>query len=190
MPSSSPGSLLARLAQALDEAGFRYAVTGGQALLLHSRPRTTLDVGVTVAGYPEDAGRLVETLRAAGIIPLPDDPLAFAHRHYVIPCLDGATGLRVDVTIGFTPYEMEALARAVTAPVMGCPVHYLAPEDLLVHKLVAWRPQDRVDAQELLRAQPHMDLAYVRRWLREFEKALGTRLRARLNRLLRDTRSS
>ncbi|GBD14101.1 hypothetical protein HRbin24_02151 [bacterium HR24] len=190
MPSKSPGSLLVRLAQALDEAGFRYAVTGGQALLVHSRPRVTLDVDITVACPLEDLARLVEALAAAGISPLPDDPLAFARRHYVIPCLDSTTGLRVDVTIGLTPYETEALARAVTVPVMGYPVRYLAPEDLLVHKLVAWRPQDRVDAQELLRAQPHMDLTYVRRWLREFEKALGRPLRARLNRLLRDIPST
>ena len=48
------------------------------------------------------------------------------------------------------------------------------PEDLVVMKMVAHRPQDLIDVESILDAQPRVDLRRVRRWLSEFAAALET----------------
>ncbi|MGB3565055.1 MAG: hypothetical protein WBH85_09195 [Thermoanaerobaculia bacterium] len=48
------GSLLERIALALDNADLPYMVIGGQAVLLHGEPRLTRDIDITVAA---DLGR-------------------------------------------------------------------------------------------------------------------------------------
>ncbi len=180
-----PSELLRRLAAALEGAGWAYAVTGGQAALVWGRPRTTLDIDITVLAGPADVKALLDVLARADIMPLPDDPAAFAQAHYVVPCADVRSGLRVDVTLGVTAYEAEAVGRALPVTVEGQAVRYLSPEDLVVHKLVAGRPQDVADVVEVLRAQPTLDLALVRRCLRLFETGKGRSLTRRLRYLLR-----
>ncbi len=49
----------------------------------------------------------------------------------------------------------------------------IAPEDLLICKLLAGRPQDLQDVEAVLAAQPHLDLARVRSVLGLIEEALG-----------------
>jgi hypothetical protein len=46
------------------------------------------------------------------------------------------------------------------------------PENLLIMKAIAHRPQDMADVQAILAAHPKIDLRRVRRWVKEFSKAL------------------
>lgn len=50
---------------------------------------------------------------------------------------------------------------------------FTAPEDLLICKLLAGRPQDLQDVEAVLAAQPHLDLERVRSVLGLIETALG-----------------
>ena len=55
----------------------------------------------------------------------------------------------------------------------GVSARVCTAEDLLIYKLIATREKDLIDATSLIRRQgATLDLAYVRRWLREFEIAL------------------
>ena len=47
------------------------------------------------------------------------------------------------------------------------------PEDLIIMKAVAHRPQDLADIEAILAAHPKLNLRRVRRWLREFAAALS-----------------
>jgi hypothetical protein len=55
-----------------------------------------------------------------------------------------------------TEYQQEALARATNG--------FLTAEDVLVHKLIAWRPRDKDDIRSILEATREIDDAYVVRW--------------------------
>ena len=46
------------------------------------------------------------------------------------------------------------------------------PENLIIMKAVAHRPQDMADIKALLDANPKMSLRKVRRWVKEFSNAL------------------
>ncbi len=53
-------------------------------------------------------------------------------------------------------------------------IRVCSAEDLIIHKAVAGRPQDIVDIEGVvLRQSKRLDVAYIRRWLREFSDLLA-----------------
>ncbi len=103
---------LTKLARVLDAAGLAYAVMGGQAVLLYGEPRVTRDIDVTVAMGPEGVPALLARLAEAGWRPLPEKPEEFVERHLVLPVEDTGGEVRVDLILGLTAFEREAVARA------------------------------------------------------------------------------
>jgi hypothetical protein len=164
--------LLTRLAAALDEADIPYMVIGGQAVLVHGEPRLTRDIDVTVALGVEGLDRLLATVDQAGLQPLPDDPAAFARETMVLPAIDPGSGIRVDLILSFTTYELEAIERARPAPAGLGSVRFASAEDLIVHKMIAGRPRDLEDVRSILLRNPGLDRESVRSWLRDFEVAV------------------
>jgi hypothetical protein len=58
-------------------------------------------------------------------------------------------------------YQRVALARVHD--------HVLAVEDVIIHKLIAWRPRDRDDVRSVLEAGVPLEHAYLDRWIAEWE---------------------
>ncbi len=63
----------------------------------------------------------------------------------------------------------------------------LTVEDVIVHKLIAWRSKDRDDIASILSPPPSLDVDYIVRWANEWEvtdrwiDALGQRPVPRLS---------
>jgi len=55
----------------------------------------------------------------------------------------------------------------VTCAVEGQQVSLVTAEDLILFKLIASRPRDLIDAQDVLFTQGELDKAYMRRWSQE-----------------------
>ena len=71
------------------------------------------------------------------------------------------------------PLEEEFLERARTVDLGGTIVPLIAVQDLIIAKLLASRPQDLADAQNLWRIHRHnLDKRSIRRTLRLLEEAL------------------
>lgn len=43
-------------------------------------------------------------------------------------------------------------------------------EDVIIQKLIAWRPRDRDDIESILRTRPKLDTDYIERWAGEFDR--------------------
>ena len=95
--------LLIRLGDALDRHALPYMVIGGQAVLVHGEPRLTRDIDITVGVGVDGIDRVLALVAELGLKPLPDDPRAFAVETMVVPALDEASGIRVDLILSFTP---------------------------------------------------------------------------------------
>jgi hypothetical protein len=54
------------LLRCLNAAGVRYLVVGGYAVMIHSEPRYTKDLGIWVDPEPENAQRVVSALATFG----------------------------------------------------------------------------------------------------------------------------
>lgn len=70
------------------------------------------------------------------------------------------SGIRVDVIAAQTEYQIGALERAVDG--------VLTVEDVIIHKLIAWRSKDQADIEQILAADPELDVAYLELWADEW----------------------
>lgn len=70
-------------------------------------------------------------------------------------------GMRVDAISAETTYQVAAIDRAIDG--------ILTVEDVIVHKLLAWRSRDRDDVDSILAAGHHLDEEYIERWAREWQ---------------------
>jgi predicted nucleotidyltransferase len=166
--------LLARLGEALDQGHIPYMIIGGQAVLIHGRLRVTEDVDLTLGVDSSEASQVLSVLRGIGLRPLVDKPEDFIARTYILPMFAEEEKVRVDFAFSFSPYEREAILRALIRKETGYPVRFVTAEDLIIHKLFAGRPRDIEDIRGVLaRKQGKVDRDYLRHWIRQFAQIDG-----------------
>ncbi|HHY35913.1 MAG TPA: hypothetical protein GX510_09865 [Firmicutes bacterium] len=154
----------------LGEQQIPYMVIGGFAVLFWGRSRVTRDLDLTVSCPPDELPVMVEHLRRRFRV-LPPDPLEFAQQHRVIPMQVGE--VRVDLVLAGLPYEEKAIRRARTVVVGGRPIKVCSPEDLIIHKVISDRPQDREDVREIVKRQGRtLDRQYMDPIVAELSRAL------------------
>jgi predicted nucleotidyltransferase len=167
--------LLELIALGLEERGIPYMIIGGQAVLLYGEPRLTRDIDVSLGAGAERLPEVLDLVRNYGWRVLVDSPQDFVSRTMVLPCLEAASGIRVDFIFSFSPYEQQSLVRVRRVRIGKVEVRFAAVEDLIIHKIIAGRPRDLDDVRGILLKRPPLDLAYLRHWFREFDQSLGER---------------
>jgi hypothetical protein len=164
---------LRALAQALADLHTPGMLIGGLAAILHGVPRATRDVDATVLGGNAGLSAILAGLQRFGINPRIPDAIEFARQHQVLLLRHGPSGVDIDVTIAWLPFEVEAIQAAEIRTIDDVPVPVVRPEDLIIYKAVAWRPQDRQDVERLLSSYGQsVDLDRIRKVVREFADAL------------------
>lgn len=125
-----------------------YMVVGAMAQAVWGLPRSTVDVDVTVwveeAGIKDFVGELSKHFNV-----LPSQPLEFIRDTRVLP-VKTPGGVHIDIMFGMSPFEMEALNRAVTRKVAGTDAKFCTAEDLILHKIISEREQDLLDVRQLI----------------------------------------
>lgn len=92
----------------------------------------------------------------------------------MLPALDEATGIRVDLIFSTTPYEAQAIERAIRVEIADEQVPFVTAEDLIIHKLFAGRPRDLEDAATVVRRKSsELDWDYMREWTETFAQVEG-----------------
>jgi predicted nucleotidyltransferase len=115
----------------------------------------------------------MEELADAGVVPRIADAVAFGAESQVLLLRHSETAVDVDVTLAWLPFEMEAMAAAGPVTVGGTTLQVARPEDLVIYKAIAWRPQDQQDVERLLVLHGmRMDLSRIRRHVRELGEAM------------------
>jgi predicted nucleotidyltransferase len=164
--------LLSIIGKRLDLDGIPYMIIGGQAVLLYGEPRLTRDIDITLGIDSHDLEKFLKTTEDLRLKILPEDVTDFVQETMVLPTLDEASGIRVDFIFSYTPYERSAIKRAKGVKIIGQTVKFAALEDLIIHKIFAGRPRDLDDVKSVLIKNRDIDLKYIRKWLKEFDKGL------------------
>jgi uncharacterized nucleotidyltransferase DUF6036 len=149
-------------------------VIGGIAVIAHGVARQTVDIDATILATRLDTSELLEVLAGYSIRPRIADVSQFAERSQVLLLVHGETKVTLEVSFAFSPFEQEALERAVEADFAGIRISVAVPEDLVIYKALAWRDRDRYDIEQLLTLhRDRIDLERVRAFVREFAQILG-----------------
>ena len=156
----------------------RLVVIGGIAIVARARPRLTEDLDLLI-DVPEGCeNELVATMRGVGMI-IDDEVLAEMLPGGLVPAWvpdgiarDRAHGVGIDVLFGDDAFGRSVLARATPLDLGGAVLLVASPEDLLLMKLDANRPQDWDDALALKDAfGDRLDRIYLDAWAERLEVA-------------------
>ncbi len=161
------------LAAGLERSKRPSMIIGGVAVIARGVPRLTRDVDAAVMGEATDLDQLLAALATQAIRPRIEDAIAFARESLVLLLRHEPSGVDVDVSLAWLPFEVEALAEAELIDLGRFQVRAARAEDLVIYKALAWRPQDQQDVERLLALHgAGMDLARVRRVVRELALAI------------------
>lgn len=178
---------LRALRDGLEELGVPWLVIGGVAVIARGVPRYTADIDATLWAPAVGPERVVEVLGRHLIGPRLADAVGFARQQQVLLLQHRPSGVPLDVSLAWLPFEDEAIRSAQECDYAGVRIRVPRPEDLVIYKLVAARPRDLDDAEKLLLLHgPALDVGRIRRVVREFAEVLDDRSRPEaLDRLLR-----
>jgi hypothetical protein len=90
------------------------------------------------------------------------DAVAFTMKSRVFLLRHEGTRIPIDLSIGFLPFEEDAVRQVRMTKTKGLEIPVATPEDLLVLKAIAGRLRDIVDMEGLLAANPKIDRSEVR----------------------------
>jgi hypothetical protein len=170
---SSIRAAIGAVAAALAALPARSMIIGGIAVIARGVPRLTRDVDATIDGGGVELRALLEVLRAHDLVPRIDDVIAFAGANQVLLLTHAGSGVDVDLSLAWLPFELDALAAAEQLDIAGTRVPVARAEDLIIYKAVAFRPQDQQDIERLLSLYSRtIDLTRIRRVVGEFASAL------------------
>jgi hypothetical protein len=131
---------------ALNAAGARYVLIGGQAVILWGQVRATRDIDVLIEATPENAERVLAALADLGFILVRDlDPEDVASRPFTVI----GDLWRVDVlTVAFSVRYPQAAADAMVFTVEGVEIPTASIPHLIASKRTG-RLQDAADIEVL-----------------------------------------
>ncbi len=146
-----------------------YAVMGGIAIRALGIPRPTYDVDFAIildrnqfdllfAGAEEAGFTVEEPYRTGWCDSVAEMPMLKIHADW------GERRIDVDVFLAETEHLQKLMERRVTLDVLGRPVDFATPEDLILLKVLANRPRDLADIADVVFMQGQLDDAYLRHW--------------------------
>jgi hypothetical protein len=151
-------AVLGKLVEVFRAHDVRYVIGGANALSLYVRPRMTVDIDAFVdPARKEEVDKLLSSQFKI---------VDIGRFHSKFKDAD----VEIDILYGGARPEDFALAQARDAVLLGTPVKVASPEALLWLYLVSEKEQNFVDAVELIRSFPQVDLALLRKWMGESDR--------------------
>jgi len=160
--------VLKLLAARLDAAHVSYMITGSIAAGLYGQPRMTRDIDVVAVLYPAHAARLGEILGSEFTTDAESAREAIVARR-MFSVMHREALQKVDFIVrDDRDYEIEKFERRRSIDVDGQTLWVIAPEDLILSKLL-WskaNPSELQlrDVRSVIALQPDLDWTYLDRW--------------------------
>ena len=153
----------------LDKLEIPYAVMGGLAVRLHAIPRATYDVDLLVALTPDKLAALQRAAEKLGFSAPESKATGWIDRFNQMAVAKFQWSVEsqlidVDLFLVESPFHESILSRRVRHALEDLEGWYVSPEDLILLKLIAYRPKDRSDIADIVFIQPTLDLEYLRTW--------------------------
>lgn len=163
---------LRALSEWLETEQIPYVSIGGIAVALVARPRATRDIDSVIWLDSSRWQNFLRTGEQFEIVPRISNPLEFAQRSRVLLLMHQPTGVEIDLSCGALPFEEEMIERAVKIKVGPLALKVATPEDLIITKAVASRPQDLADIDTIIKTVETVDRERILYWVTQFAEVL------------------
>ena len=161
----------------------KYVVMGGVAVRVYGIPRPTHDVDFTVALKRDNLPDFFDRATQSGYTIAEPYLQGWVDQVAGMPLIKVRLYLEehsvdVDIFLAESAFQESVLARRRCEDLDAGAIWFVSPEDLILLKLIAGRPRDYLDVQDVLFTQARLDETYLRRWAGELgvseqlEKAL------------------
>lgn len=150
------------------------AVIGGVAVIAWGRARNTTDIDAAVSATPETAQALIKRARSFDLEPRIPSAAAFAQESMVLLLQHTPTSIPVDLSFAQLEFERRALEAAVVRQFGSVSIRVPNANALIVYKMVASRPKDLEDVDDLLLRGLEIDSKQILATLRSFDELLDT----------------
>jgi hypothetical protein len=163
------------IAERLDKVGIRYMLTGSVALALYAAPRMTRALDIVIDIGAGDAARVASLFETNCYIDR-DEVEDAARRRGMFNAIHRESLIKVDCIVRKDePYRNMEFSRRLRIDLEGAPLWVVAPEDLLLSKLLWARDAESQlqmkDAFAIAASVRGLDWKYVFEWA----DALGVR---------------
>lgn len=136
------------LLELFHQQGVRYLLVGGHAVSIYATPRYTKDLDLWLERSPENADKILTSLRLFGFGSLPLTEVDFLTPEFVVQL--GVEPVRIDLITDLTPLEFhECWERRLEMELVGIPVTLIGIDDLIENKQRAGRLRDLADVEDL-----------------------------------------
>ncbi len=149
-----------------------FLIIGGIAVSLLTRPRTTKDIDVLSLLDESQWENFLKTGRQFGFGARITDALPFARKNRIVLLRHFKSGIDIDISFGQLPFEKESIRRKTFHTLETLTIPLPTPEDLIIMKMVAHRPQDMIDVETILQAYPKLDRKRIQKWVKDFSEVL------------------
>lgn len=153
----------------LDRLEIEYAIMGGFAVRAYGVPRPTYDVDLMLELPPDSLKSLFQELRDCDF-EIPDvyetgwvDQLKGMPLLKVRRYMEGET-LDIDLFLAESGFLAEVMKRRCRIDAEGKMLWVITPEDIVLLKLLAGRPRDLGDVEDVFFMQAPLDEVYMRSW--------------------------
>lgn len=168
----APEELLKNIAEILDNLKIPYAITGGFAVSVWGKIRSTLDIDIIVELSDKNVKPLVrEVRRILENVYADEDMVRDALRHKTeFNFIDPDSNMKVDFFVQANdPYNKLKMKRRILRDAYGYKVYFVSPEDLILSKLLwskdsgSWKQREDIKTV-LENSKVKLDLEYIKSW--------------------------
>ncbi|MHB9112359.1 MAG: nucleotidyl transferase AbiEii/AbiGii toxin family protein [Thermoleophilia bacterium] len=160
--------LIKYVASRLKEAGIEYMMTGSMAMAVYATPRMTRDIDMIIQVSTDDTGKIVSLFRDDFYIDETSVRQAVQNRG-MFNIIHNKSIIKVDFIVRKDEkYRALEFLRRQQIDIEGVPVSIVAPEDLILSKLV-WAKQSNSELQQrdvgqMLSVLGDLDNEYLDEW--------------------------
>ena len=144
----------------IEDKGWEFYFIGGLTVQVWGQPRLTRDIDLTIFTNLVDETKYISAFLER-YKPKFHDAEKFALTNRVLPMFT-ETGIGIDVTLSGISDGSQALDRSSYQPYTeSINLRICSPDDLIIMKTVAARPQDWMDIESVIIRQDHLDWPYI-----------------------------
>ncbi|MCX6731446.1 MAG: hypothetical protein NTX55_00425 [Candidatus Parcubacteria bacterium] len=170
--------LLTKIGGILNKLKIHYYVTGGYAISVWGRPRSTFDIDVIIKLSENQIDVLTEKLKSVSEINYVEkqDIENAVAKEKEFNFIHGDSGIKVDFWIWKKndDFEISAMKRRVAKKILDEKIYFISPEDLILSKLIWYKKTETSkhleDTESVLKISgKKLDKKYLTKWAKKLK---------------------